>query len=278
MAGSVFRPIDAAFASPKPKEATNPLTQFGNPSSFTAAATQQAADYDKIMGMYGDLYKKNAANPMIASPVTPQTTPYSRSGEVGESLSNLSDLSQTGGYDAQGIEDLRARGISPIRSIYANAQRELDRAKSLSGGYSPNYAATSAKMARDESNQIGQATQDVNAGIAQNVAANKISIAPQFASASERENEAKTGVAKSNDDIVNQINQFNAQLKLDAQKTNTGTQGDVLAGMRSLYGTTPALTSTFGTQVGQAANIGQNQQQLDEAKRKDNFSLIRNFG
>lgn len=272
MASTAFRPIDSLFAPPKKPD--DPLSQFGNPASFTSAAGTQAKDYDRIMGMYGDLYNKGMTNPLTYSSIAPQTTQYSRSGEVGDSLSNLSELSKTGGYSDQGIADLRSRGVSPIRSVYANAQRELDRSKSLSGGYSPNYAATTAKMAREQADKIGQMTSDVNAGIAQNVASNRVGLAGTYANAAEKENEAHTGVDSQNASIVNMINQFNEQMKMDAGRFNRGNQLGAVTGMSNLYGTTPALTKTFGDQVNQANNINQNQQQIDEKRRQDLLNAI----
>lgn len=264
--------INDWFAPPKKPE--SPLSQFGNPASFTAAATQQAKDYDKIMGLYGDQYARNNANPLTFSSITPQTAQYSRSGEVNESLSNLSELSKSGGYSDQGISDLRARGVSPIRSIYANAQRNLDRSRSLSGGYSPNYAATTAKMAREMSDKIGGALTDVNAGIAQNVASNRLSAAPAYAGAAERENEARTASERSNADIINQINQFNSQMAMNAKLTNRNNSMSAINGMTNLYGTTPALTKTFGDQVMQAKSSNQNQEQLDNQKNQQMFNLL----
>jgi hypothetical protein len=262
---------------------TDPTRSFGNPNSFTSAADQQAGDYDKIMGMYGDIYNKNNNNPLRAqsvgiSSIAPQLTQYSRSADVGSALSNLKDLSETGGYSTQGIADLRARGISPIRSIYGTAQRNLDRSRALSGGYSPNYGAVSAKMARDEASSIGNAISNVNAGIAQNVASNRLSAAPNYASAAEGENAARTASEQKNADVINQINEYNANNSLDTQKFNssqnlaaqTGQRNSQLGaveGMRSLYGTTPALTNTFGNQVVQAAQLGQGQQQINSQRQ-----------
>jgi hypothetical protein len=160
---------------------------------YNTAVGQQAQDYGNIMAGYQNL---------------PSTPGYQ----------NTANLAATGGYSDQDKEDIRARGISPIRSIYSSAQQNVDRNKALQGGYSPNYNATQAKMARDESQQISDATTNVNATLAQNIAQNKIGLAPTYA----------------------------------AQETAP------LEGQKSLYGTTPALASTFGTQALQAANLQNN--------------------
>lgn len=322
----------------------SPLDQFGNPGSFTAAAKTQASDYDKIMAQYDQLVQSSLSNPLTPSivnqrdvanqggiasafvnfnpasfsSINPQTSQYSQSGDVTRSLAGLSDLATTGGYSEADKQNIRERDISPIRSIYANAQQNAERQRALGGGYSPNFNATQAQMARDEANKIGDITTAANAGIAQNVAANRLSAAPNYASASAAANAAQTEADRHNADIINQINQFNSQgttqnqqfnsqgqlqagianasnslsanefntslanaiatgnanratstdqfnsnAALQAQMANRGNIFGALQGKTSLYGTTPALVNTFGNQVGQAAGINQNQQQLN---------------
>ena len=258
----------------------SPLSSFGDPASFTAAATTQASDYDKIMKGYADYLNGLKTNPLTAGtvgfkPITATTAPYSQSPDVTKSLSDLSELSTTGGFTPQGIQDIRERAISPIRSLYATQEQELERNRALMGGYSPNFAAASAKMARDLSTQIGDITTNANAQIAQDVARNRISASGTYGSAAGSANQTKTAADLANANIVNQINQANAQMGLQADTTNAelglrtglfnrqGTLG-ALQGMQSLYGTTPALTSLFGNQVMGAANLNQNQQSLTQ--------------
>jgi hypothetical protein len=61
---------------------------------------------------------------------------------------------------------LRARGTSPIRASYGNAEREVGRSRSLQGGYSPNSPAVIAKMAREQGQAGSEALTGVNANIA----------------------------------------------------------------------------------------------------------------
>lgn len=143
------------------------------------------------------------------NPTGTNTTTYNQSGDTTTALKQLQELAETGGYSEQNKNDIRARGISPIRSIYSSAQRGLDRSKSLSGGYSPNYAAASAKMAREQAGQISGATTKVNADLAQSVAQNRLSAAPAYASASADESARRTGVDTRNSDIRNQVEQYN---------------------------------------------------------------------
>lgn len=325
MAGATgtFSTTDPWMSRGDPKPPIAPTSMFGNPATFTAAANTQASDYDKIMKSYDDIIQRSKSNPfnpttltptntsftpMNGAPnLTPQLANYRQSDDVTKSLSGLSDLATTGGYDAAGIADLRARGIAPTRSIYANARQNIERQRALSGGYSPNFNATQAKLARDESSQIGDINTNVNAGIAQNVASNRLSAAPAYASASANANSAQTESDRHNADIVNQINELNAQNKMGIDRTNaeginrvnelnaTGVNrvnelnataradaarlnsGNALAatqGQTSLYGTTPALTNTFGNQVVQAKQVDQNQQQIDDQRQRNLYGFL----
>lgn len=207
------------------------------------ATQQQAGDYGSIMQGYKDLMSRN----------TNASAPYQQSAASAESLSNLGGLAQSGGYDAAGIADIRARGMSPIRSIYASANRDVDRQKGLQGGYSPNYGAVKAKMARELSGSVGDAMTNVNATLAQNIASNKLNASGNYASAAGAENSLR-----------NQSAQWNA----GNQQQN---QNQALQGMTSLYGTTPALASTFGNQALQA---GQLQNQVKQTNQTNNLNKI----
>jgi hypothetical protein len=307
----------------------SPTDTFGNPSSFAAAAKTQASDYDTIMKNYANIATNALNNPITAgsvsptsvsaptpvsagavgySNVAPSTADYQQSSDVSNSLGTLADLSSTGGYTAAGIADIRARDTAPTKSIYANAQQNIERQRALGGGYSPNFDATQAQLARDESNQISTTDTAAEAGIAQNVAANRIAAAPGYASAAAAANAAKTqagefnasqiqgaglanaqgqlsaseanaqlglGAAEFNSQGQFQAGAMNAQNRLGASEFNTqmgldaalaNRQGALGAtqGMANLYGTTPALTNTFGNQVIQAGQLGQGQQGLDQ--------------
>lgn len=83
------------------------------------------------------------------------------------SYGGYQEFSQTGGYSPQDISNMRARGTSPIRAAYANAERNLGQQRTLQGGYSPNAAAAQIKMAREQGQGMADAAQNVEAGIAQ---------------------------------------------------------------------------------------------------------------
>lgn len=263
---STLQPAGSSIQSQPAGSTSSPLsTQY---DLYNQGVKQQAGDYDSIMQGYKDLAAKASSLPAPGSYTSQQMTPaqatYKQSGDLTGAISNLQQLSNTGGYSGQDIADLRARGVSPIRSVYSSAQSNIDRAKSLQGGYSPNYTAATAKLTRDESQQIADATQNVNAGIAQNVAANKLQVAPQLASVTAGQSDLANNIGGQNTDRVNNAvasniansnnaSQFNIQSALQNPALNA--QLEALNGQRSLYGTTPALASLFGTQALQGANL-----------------------
>ena len=106
-----------------------------------------------IGGLYGLFKGKNKTGPGGT------TTPEMKQNIMGR----YEDFANTGGYSPGNIADMRARAISPSRAIYANMQRNIDRQRALQGGYSPNYTAASAKLAREGSQEISDINQNVNA-------------------------------------------------------------------------------------------------------------------
>lgn len=255
-----------------PTENSNPLQRAYELKDV--ATRQQAEDYDSIMQGYKNSLSNGPAAIGMPSPYTPETYAYKPSASFTGAMSNMENLSQTGGYSQQDISDLRARGVSPIRAIYANAQRDMDRNRRLSGGFSPNYNASKVKLARELSSIIGDKVTDVNAGIAQNVAGNKVQLAPQRGALAAGENNMMNDIGRQNTGIMNDAQKFNIQMPLDISKFNAGLQGnqlDALRGMTSLYGTTPALTNTFGNQALQAAQLQQQQQQQNSQTEQQGY-------
>ncbi len=269
-----------------PTTAQKPMT-----SMYDAAATTQAGDYDNIMKGYEDLIgrSKSGANrtPLNYVPINPvfqnqlKGTPYQRSSELNSALTGFQDYAKTGGYSDADIGNIRERSISPIRSIYSSAQEGLKRNRVLQGGYSPNYGAVSAKMARDASSKIGDITTKVNADIAEMVAKGKLSGLQGLGQTSQRDNELSNEANVRNADLENQVALMNAAEQRRVDDINRQGQFDVQAinnqnkqqdistelasrqGQTSLYGTTPALTQLFGNQA--LANNAQDMQAVTTA-------------
>jgi hypothetical protein len=99
-------------------------------NNFTNASRQNFEDYNRIMGDY-------------------------------------QGWAQTGGYSPTDISSMRSRAMSPLRSIYAGANRDVDRQKSLQGGYSPGYGTLKARMAREMSSNMSDSATNVNGQLAQ---------------------------------------------------------------------------------------------------------------
>jgi hypothetical protein len=245
------------IGAPPPPPPTPQQQQYG---TYQTAVQQQAGDYSGLMDAYKQLATKAANAPTLSTPggYAPERYSYTQTPDQRAAIANLGTLSQTGGFSDQDLQNIRSRAISPIRAYYANAQRELDRSKSLQGGYSPNYAAASAKMARDQSMNIADQTTNVNAQIAQMVAANKMAAASPYASAAAHVSDQDLAAQAANAQAQNLASQFNIEIPLQYQQANlAATQAGLapLAGMSSLYGTTPALSSLFGQQAMQGAQL-----------------------
>lgn len=251
---------------PLPRNPLQPSSSApGLSNVYDAATTQQAQDYDDIMRGYDDLLKTTKSDRSRYTSLNPATSSYfqvpaySRSADLNTAIGGLKDFSRTGGYSEGDISNIRERGISPIRSIYANAQRNLARQKVLQGGYSPNYGAVSARMARDLSSQIGDITTRVNADVAQMIASGKLAGLQSLSPVVSRENE-----------LINQTKQKQGDVKREALYKNAdernrlaNTELAALSGKQSLYGTTPALSQTFANQV--LANNSQKMQAVQTA-------------
>jgi hypothetical protein len=89
--------------------------------------------------------------------------------------SGYKDFVDTGGFTPQGLSSIRSRSLSPIRSIYSSANRNVDRQKSLQSGYSPGYGVLKSRMARDMSSGASDASTNTEAMIAQLVQQGRLS-------------------------------------------------------------------------------------------------------
>lgn len=261
--------------------------------TYAGSILQSSEDYDDIMARYRKIlndpnsdnnglkaeYQKslggNVRDPERLGRITDSKDQvYKRGPELTKAFGELEELSRTGGYSEENKADLRARGISPIRSVYANAQTDMRRNRALQGGYSPNFNAASTKMSRDMSDMISQKVTDVNAGIAQNVASNRLNAAPNYAQFAQGEtrdindinsqnvsNRFKTDTFNSGIEAQNVDNRFRADSYNNQSRTNAltslsglyGQDNDrdlqALAGMRGMYGATPAQPALYGQQA-----------------------------
>jgi hypothetical protein len=259
---------------------------------YDASVSKQAGDYDDIMrrfrNIYDDANRLNDPSKLSLANYTPykaaQTT-YTKSADTTRALAELQDLAATGGLSDADQQNLRARGVSPIRAMYATAQRDMDRQRRLNGGYSPNFGAVTSKMARDQSSLIADQMDKVNANIAEMVQSGRLSAAPNYASAAQAESQLKHGIAESNTTNRQQANRDNAMGLFDAGRFNAQnrnelmrkTQDDRVAaarGMTDLYGTTPALANLYGSQARNDRDFTADQKQRKQTNRIGAFRSI----
>lgn len=236
-----------------------PIAQ-GYQGAAETARNQNMQDYGNIMGGYQSFMKN--LNP------TYNKVAYQRPGEMNEAYGYLrqaapgyQEFAQTGGYSPTDIQELRARGISPIRASYGNTMMELDRARSLGGaGGAPNYIAAASKAQREMPGQMADAMTGVNAKLAEDVRSGRLQGLAGLAGIGSTMGgfAGDEGKAILSADLANQ----GADIQTQGMKQQGMLAG--LSGQAGLYGTTPAMASTFGNQAlnayGQRAGLEQNRQ------------------
>jgi len=110
-----------------------------------------------------------AATP--AAPAAPTGGGYTPNAQAQAGYSNFAE---TGGFTPQDLGNIRARALSPVRAVYANAQRNVDRQRSLQGGYAPGYQSALTRMARDQGQTTSDAAVNAEAGISEQVQKGKL--------------------------------------------------------------------------------------------------------
>lgn len=91
-----------------------------------------------------------------------------------EAQAGFSEFAKTGGFSPTDLANIRARAVSPVRAVYSNAQREVNRQRSLQGGYSPGFGTLQARMAREQGQGVSDAATGAEANIAQMVQQGKL--------------------------------------------------------------------------------------------------------
>lgn len=90
------------------------------------------------------------------------------------SFGGFQDFAKTGGFSGGDLANIRARAVSPVRAVYANAQQNVNRQRSLQGGYSPGFGVLQARMARQQGQGISDAATNAEASIAEMVQQGKL--------------------------------------------------------------------------------------------------------
>jgi hypothetical protein len=165
-------------------KAYTPFNRFGTPApapspiaqqykTYDTAVKNDTADYDALAQQYKDLLGniKNQNNASLPD-YNPKPYDYIQTQDQRDALKHAKDIADNGGYSTGDIQNIRDRAISPIRSIYAGAERDVNRRASITGN-SASFGALKAKFAREQSQQVSDAMTSANANIAEKQAAGK---------------------------------------------------------------------------------------------------------
>ncbi len=209
-------------------------------------------NYNDIMGRYRQVFDEGGG-PEGGGSVKPSYAGYK---DPFKSYAGYEEFANTGGYSEDDIRNLRARGTAPVRAMYGNVQREMNRQRSLQGGYAPNFMASMAKMARDQSAAQADAQQNVEAGLAEQIRAGRLQGLGGMSGIETSRLGADVDVSKFNAMADMNTGMFNSQQGQDRYNNRL----NALGGMSSLYGTAPGMSSAFGNQllsaVGQGGQMG----------------------
>ena len=91
-----------------------------------------------------------------------------------QAFAGFKGFSETGGFSPGDLANIRARAVSPVRAVYANAQRNVNRQKGLQGGYAPGAGALQSRMAREQGQETADAGINAEAGISEMVQKGKL--------------------------------------------------------------------------------------------------------
>lgn len=245
-----------------------PISQ-GFQNAYQNALGQQTGDYSNIMKGYQDFTAglggptQFSAQNVSAERPAELTQAY---GYLNEAAPGYRTFAETGGYSPTDIQELRARGVSPIRSAYGNTMMEMNRARALGGaGGAPNYIAAASKAQRELPGQMAEATTGVNAKLAEDIRTGKLAglagitgIGSTMGGLSSDEASRMLQAAIANQSAGLQAQNLSEQSLQNLR--NAQLQG--LGGQTSLYGTTPAMAATFGNQALQAYSERNAQEQM----------------
>lgn len=229
--------------------------QFMN--NYNQAVQRNTQDYGNIMNQYQQFGANLGAPKEFSYQTVNAPTPKELNESYGylrEAMPGYRQFAATGGYSPTEMQDIRARGIAPIRAAYGNTMLELNRARALGGGGSgaPNYIAALARTNRDLSQGTSDAMQNVNAGLAESVRQGKefglqgiSGTGSTLGGLSSQEAQRQLSAS-----MANQSANLQAQsLTEQALEANRSAQLAAMGGQASLYGTTPGMASTFGNQA-----------------------------
>lgn len=210
--------------------------------------------YSQLMSQFQNLLTQPQQQ---FTPFTPKEQQYSQSPELTNAIQMIRELAETGGYSESDKSNIRARGISPIRSVYANAMQNLDRSKALQGGYSPGYTAATSKLTRELADRIAGQTMNVNADLAEKVAQGKMQMAPQLGNITGHVNDLINSISGKNVDTSNEAGMFNSKMGFDVGQANLSNKNQLLGMIQQLFGTGADIMSRDADRAVNVAGLRQ---------------------
>ena len=170
--------------------------------------------------------------------------------------SGYQNFANTGGYSQQDIQDIRNRSTNPLKSVYAGANREVDRSRALQGGYSPGYGVLKARMAREQGQAMADANTNVNASVAKMVNRGKLAAQAGLLNTYAAQPGLVGTFGNQMLGASNQIQQQDA-LELERMRTQYGAYGDLtrakgkfqeaMGNVGSVFDTAGKLGTAIGT-------------------------------
>lgn len=119
------------------------------------------ADLDSIRGYFGNLQNLVNTGGMSADDIARfRGTGYD-------------EFARTGGYSDEDISNIRTRATSGIPALLAQNTSDLNRMRTLQGGYSPGYASAMSRMTRQSSQALSDASLSAELGIKDKVNAGR---------------------------------------------------------------------------------------------------------
>ena len=260
------KPMIPQATTPPVQAPRNPWTTPAPPQIYPDSTQVEDSIIQRLLNGLNTARGQNTAdvnrrleNADIPTPeiFTPREQNYQRSDDFTDTLNRVKTFADTGGYSGEDLSNLRARGISPIRAVYANAMRGLDRQRALQGGYAPGMAAAISRMAREMSEQVAGATTNVNADIAEKVQRGKLAGLEHLTGLTSRENDMINQIVGRNVETGNEAGQFNIRNKMEADARR--------AAMReSIFGSASASDDRYNDD---ALRIAELQNQMLQASR-----------
>ena len=248
-------------------------------NTYMTGKDRNMQDYGNIMGGYQNFSNSLGGPTKFSNQTVTAANPKEQQESYGylrDTMPGYRDFAQTGGYSPTDIQELRARGVSPIRSAYSNTMMEMNRARALGGGDAgaPNYIAAASKAQREMPGQMADAMTGVNAELANAIRQGKLAGLSGMAgvgstmgglASADAGRMLQAGMANQNADLQRQ------QLSEQSLQNLRQSQLAALSGQTSLYGTTPALASTFGNQ---ALNAYQNRINMEGQRNQLGLGLL----